>query len=139
MGRKRGVYYVNPEDLRDEIQSYQDTGVMSDELGVMIMNIAQRFTNYFKFVRYPQHVKEHFVGEATVRIIEQIDMIDLSHPKCNPFSYLTTLCSNKFISEAMLYYKYKNFKEALTDMFFDEIEGQEGVQFNRNTDEDFYK
>ena len=138
MGRKRGEYYINPDALRKELLIYRDSGnvLITEELGLMLLTLSKRFTGYWQFFRYPEIVKDEMAGEALVRMIEQLGMIDLDHPKCNPFCYLTTIAYNKFVSHCTKYYRMKNTKERLTEMLFDEIEHQEGVQFKRNSDED---
>ena len=63
--------------------------------GVMIMKICTRFSLHPRFYGYT--FREDFVSEAIIRCItHSIDRIDLSHPKCNPFSYLTQTAYNVF-------------------------------------------
>ena len=48
MGRKRGEYYINPEELKQDIQDFKDTRVISNELGEKLIKIAIIITDFNK-------------------------------------------------------------------------------------------
>ena len=135
MGRKRGKYYVNPEDLKSDLLEYQQSGVISEELGKKLILIAERFSRKWNLNGYTNNYKGDFIGDAILRMVVQIDKIDLSHPKCNPFSYLSTTCENAIKAFFNKENKYNRAKDTLTDYYFNEVEQNEGITFNKN-DED---
>lgn len=132
--RKKSVYYINPKELIEEIQKFKDDGTITEKLGEMILNIAKRYASRPNFNGYSY--KEDFIGEAVYRMIEQLDKIDLNHPKCNPFSYLTQICHYKFIAKINKEEKFRKTKERLKDHLFDKIEQSEGIHFNKNPEEE---
>lgn len=132
MGRKRGEYYINPEELKKDIQEYKDTNVISNELGEKLIKIARRYASKPNFSGYSY--KEDFISDAILRMVSQIDMIKLDHPKCNPFSYLTQTCYNCYIAKINKEKKYTKTKEMLKDYYFDELTANENVTFKKNSE-----
>lgn len=133
MGRKRGNYYVNPDDLKEDLLEYQSTGIISTELGNKLILIAERFSRKWNFKNYSY--KDDFIGDAILRMVTQLDKIDLSHPKCNPFTYLSITCENAIKANLNKENKYKRVKDNLTEYFFNEIEQNEGISFKKNDEE----
>ena len=127
MGRKRKEYYVNPSELAEEIKKFQssDTEQMSDKLGNMLIKIATGYASRPNFNRYSY--REDFVSDAILRMIQQIDKIDLNHPKCNPFSYLTMICYHVYITKITKEKKFTETKNDLKDKYFDMFEQNEGL------------
>lgn len=127
MGRKRTKYYVNPKELADEIRKFQssETEKMSDKLGLMLMKIAEGFSSRPNFRRYSY--REDFVSDAIYRMVQQIGKIDLDHPKCNPFSYLTRMCYHVYIAKITKEKKFTNTKDELADKYFDQFAAKEGL------------
>ena len=134
MGRKRGEHYIEKQKLWDEIKSYKDTGVMSEELGGYLIKIANQFASKPNFSRYSY--KDEFVSEAICRMVDQIDKINLDHPSCNPFSYLTQQCYWIFVAKINKENKYSKLKETLKDYYYSEIEASENITYKKNPDND---
>ena len=78
MAKKKPKHYCNNNDLLTELIKYHNTNVMSDELGVMFINISRRLTGHSYFRHYEDIVKDELVGSAIVRMVEQIDMFDIN-------------------------------------------------------------
>lgn len=78
MAKKKPKHYCNNNDLLTELIKYHNTNVMSDELGVMFINISRRLTGHSYFRHYEDIVKDELVGSAIVRMVEQIDMFDVN-------------------------------------------------------------
>jgi len=135
MGRNRGKFYVNPEDLKKDISEYQQTNVISESLGIKLMLIAERYSKRWNLKDYTNNYRGDFIGDAILRMVKQINKIDLSHPKCNPFSYLSTTCENAIKAFFNKENKYNRAKESLTEYYFNEVEQNEGISFKKN-DED---
>ena len=134
MGRKRGEHYIEKQKLTEEIVRYHETGVMSEELGGYLIKIANRFASKPNFSQYSY--KDEFVSEAICRMVDQIHKIDLDHPSCNPFSYLTQQCYWIFVAKINKENKYSKLKDSLTDYYYNEIESSENIHYKRNVDED---
>ncbi len=135
MGRKRGKYYVNPEELLSDLKHYKATGEITEELGTKFINLAERFASKLNFIEHAYN-KEDCIGDAILRMVEQINMIDLDHPKCNPFAYLTQTCKNSFKAKWNKEKKFKNVIEAMTDYCFSEIEANENISFKKNVEDE---
>ena len=97
MGRKRGEHYIEKQKLIDEIRDYKETGQMSEELGGYLIKIANNYAKKPNFSGYSY--KDEFISEAIARMCDQIYKIDLDHPKCNPFWYLTQQCYWIFVTK----------------------------------------
>ena len=105
MARKKHELYVGKRELMAELQLYNDTvdpehpellGEASEELGIMLIKIASRYASKPNFYGYT--FKDDMVGDAILRMLKNLGKIDLEHPRCNPFSYLTMICHNVFLA-----------------------------------------
>lgn len=132
MGRKRSKYYINPDELKEEISKFQSgkDDIMSDKLGEMLIKLAERFASLPNFSGYSY--KEDFIGDAIYRMIQQIDKINLDHPKCNCFSYLTQICYHVYIAKIKKEKKYSETKELLKEEYFNDLETAEIIHFKKN-------
>jgi len=97
----------------------------------MIMKICTRFSMHPRFYGYSY--RDEFVADAVARCITHaIDKIDLSHPKCNPFSYITQTAYNVFRQKIKSEKKQQRAKEELRDKFYDEYERVNHLHSSRN-------
>lgn len=67
-------------------------------------------------------------------ITHSIDRIDLSHPKCNPFSYITQTAYNVFRQRIKNEKKFQKAKECIREKYFDEFERINGLKSSRKPD-----
>jgi hypothetical protein len=134
MGRKRGKHYIEKQKLIDEIRDYKESGVMSEKLGGYLIKIANNYASKPNFSGYSY--KDEFVSEAIARMCDQIHKIDLDHPTCNPFWYLTQQCYWIFVAKINKEKKYTKLKDSLTDYYYNEIEAAENIKYKRNPDEE---
>ncbi len=74
----RDNFYVNPKELADEITKYKRTKIVSDALGSMFLRIAMKYATKPCFSGYSY--KDDFIGDAIVRMLEQVGKIKLGHP-----------------------------------------------------------
>ena len=89
--------------------------------GVMIMKICTRFSLHPRFYGYT--FREDFVSEAIIRCISHsLDRIDLTHPKCNPFSYLTQTAYNVFRQKIKSEKRFAQTKMKLREQFLEDNE-----------------
>lgn len=94
-------FYVSPKALKEEILKYQMSHTdekqrrMSNALGSMLIKIAKRYSSRSNFARYTY--RDEMISDAIYKMVISLDKINLQHPKCNPFSYLTCCCYCSFI------------------------------------------
>jgi hypothetical protein len=99
--------------------------------GIMIMKICTRFSMHPRFYGYSY--RDEFVADAVTRCITHaIDKIDLSHPKCNPFSYITQTAYNVFRQRIKNEKKFQKAKERMREEFYDEYERANGLHSSKN-------
>jgi len=70
-------------------------------------------------------------------ITHSIDRIDLTHPKCNPFSYITQTAYNVFRQKIKNEKKYQKAKESIRERYFDEFERVNGLKSSRKPGSDW--
>lgn len=100
----------------------------------MIMKICTRFSLHPRFCGYSY--RDEFVADAIVRCITHaIDKIDLTHPKCNPFSYITQTAYNVFRQRIKNEKKFQKAKENMRDMYYDEFEQLNGIKSSRKPED----
>lgn len=104
-------YYVDPQQLHSELMSYKDTGSMSDDLGVMFINMCNKILNHHNFAGYSNELKQDMKGHALYLICKYIHNCDPT--KRNPrecFNYVTTCIFNGFKQVIKQHYKQENLK-----------------------------
>ena len=129
----KSAFYVHPKELKEEIAKYKTDGNISEALGHFIMLIAKNFVSKGNFRGYSY--VDDFVGDAIYRMIEQLDKLNLNHPKCNCFAYLTQVCYRCFQARIIKEGKYERLKDCLTDHLFEQLENSEHISFRKNMDE----
>lgn len=88
-------FYVNPQEFDDEIVKYYETGVMSDNLALMVSKIANKLSFAPNFIRYTY--REEMVGDGIIRMFKALTSKKYDHAKgSNPFSYFTRIAFNAF-------------------------------------------
>ena len=87
--------YVNNAELLEEIKDYKNTGVMSENLGRMVMSIAQNLSTKGNFVGYTWRTE--MVSEAVLTVVKYLHNFNLEKYK-NPFSYITQICYHSFLT-----------------------------------------
>jgi RNA polymerase sigma factor (sigma-70 family) len=103
-------YYVRNKDLLPEIQSFKDTGVISEELGLMVLRIATNYSSRGSFASYTW--KEDMVSEAVLTCFKYMHNFDPSKQKNpNPFAYFTTIIHNAFINYIRKQNKHSEIKD----------------------------
>jgi len=122
MARKKSKHYCSNPELLKELKYYHETGIMTDELGIMFMNITKRLTGHSYFRYYSNYIKDELMSAAIVRMIEQINMFDITRENANPFAYFTQTAWNCFVLECRKHYKQVNIKRKISIQCFTQIE-----------------
>lgn len=121
------AYYVNKDKLKVEIQIYKDTDEITEKLGKMIKRIAEGVSHAHNFINYTY--RDEFVSNSIYRCITQLNKIDLDHPKCNTFMYLTMICYNANKACINKHRRQEKIKASYSDSMFEHIEKEENINF----------
>jgi len=100
-------YYITNKELSVELVNYREEGVISEELGEMIISIATNYSNKGSFSSYSW--KRDMISEAVFTCVKYIHNID---PEKNPFSYITTVCHNAFVNYIRKQKKHSKIKDS---------------------------
>ena len=124
---KKSSYYVKNKDLLVEIKDYNDNGVMSEELGKMILTIATNYSDKGSFSGYSW--KRDMIADAVftcVKYIHNFDPDKQKHP--NPFAYITTICHNAFVNYIRKQKKHSKIKDVCYNKMAMLVENENYVQ-----------
>ena len=112
------TYYVRNKDLIPEIEKFNESGQISEELGKMILLIAKNLSNKSNFINYTW--KEDMIQEAVLTCCKYLKNFDLEKSN-NPFSYITTICGHAFVN----YINKQNRHSEIKDTLFHNREAME--------------
>lgn len=88
-------FYVEPKKFDDEIVSYYNSGVLTNDLAEMINKIAHKLSYAPNFINYTY--REDMVGDALIRMFKALMSKKYDREKgTNPFSYFTRIAFNAF-------------------------------------------
>lgn len=120
---KKTEFYVDPEELKQELINFYKTEECSRELGDMIHKIAHGLSYSSNFINYTY--RDEMVGDALVKMYTAVTNkkfnVESEH---NPFSYFTTIAFHAFINrikkekkhtETLNQYKEKIYEQEMLD------------------------
>lgn len=117
--------YCSNKSMIAELQRYKDTGVMSNELGKMFMDIANKLGGHSKFRYYHNNVKDELISAAICRMVMNAHKFDLTRENSNPFGYFTMMAWNEFIFMCKKHYKQLNLKQKIAKEFLSQLESSD--------------
>jgi len=109
--------YVNNTDLLIEIGTYKSSGVMSEKLGGMILEIANNFSSRGSFAGYTW--REDLVADGVLTCVKYLKNFDVTKSS-NPFSYITQICYHSFLNYIKNQNKHGEIKAVLYDRLKEE-------------------
>jgi len=117
---KKKNFYITNEELIPELQKYNNTGKISNELGGMIYKIAKNLSNKGRYLSLSW--KDDMIQEALLTCCKYVHNFKLDiDPKTgknsNAFSYITTICANAFSA----YNKKQKKHSLIKDLCYKEI------------------
>lgn len=136
------TYYIGQAELREEIEKYFASGTdatnrtISNNLAQMLIKIATRFASKPCFYRYTY--KQEFIDEAIYRMVYLLGNINLNHPRCNPFSYLTSICYSAFASVLKKYARASEQLRTLRNQVYEDFCTTEGITAKKELDDLIY-
>jgi len=126
MGKER--YYVRNKDLLPKVEDYKESGVISEELGKMVFQIASNYSNKGSFASYTW--KEDMIMEAVLTCFKYMHNFDPTKQKQpNPFAYFTTIIHNAFINYIRKQNKHSEIKDICYKKAFVLDEDLNGVHY----------
>ena len=105
-------YYVRNKNLLPEILKFKKSGIVSEELGKMIMAIAEGYSNRAWWNRYTW--REDMVSEACLTCIKYLHNFDVEK-SLNPFAYISTIVHNSYRQFVIKEGRHGDIKEVLYD------------------------
>jgi hypothetical protein len=88
-------FYVDPKEFDEEIMIYYKSGVISDNLALMISKISHKLSFAGNFINYTY--REEMVGDGVIRMMKALMAKKYNRAKgTNPFSYFTRIAFNAF-------------------------------------------
>jgi len=100
--------YVNNEDILKEISIYKDTGVMTEKLGIILIQIMKGLSSKGNFYGYTW--KEDMVAEGLLTCVKYLKNFDPEKSQ-NPFSYITKIGYMSFIAYIKKQKKHSEIKK----------------------------
>lgn len=134
--RQFKAFYVSKADMMAELIEYNKTQVISEKLGKMFLDIAQRYMSRTNFYRYSY--KDDMIGDAVARMVSQVSKFNINHPSANPFSYFTQVAHCQVLQLLKKEKRQRDSKTNLRDKIWEEMcldEGMEFVSEERGSDE----
>ena len=125
MGRKRGVYYVGVADMKHEIRKYQQSSkipenrIASEELALMLIKIATKFSKRGNLIGYSY--TDDFISLSVMRMLHNLDKIDLDYPNCNVFGYFSKVCERACKHIINKERVQSNIKQNVLDVYLEEF------------------
>lgn len=89
--------------------------VPSEELGRMLLAIANKYLNHSNFKNYTKELKEDMRSYGLYKVLRGLKHYNFKFN--NPFAWVTQAFRNAFLSVIMQHYKHINTRKALLKKF----------------------
>lgn len=129
--KNKDRFYCSSSEMQAELIKWRDSAkriedrVISEELGKMLIAIADKMLNRSEFRNYPKELKEDAKGFFFVKAIKGLKNYNFEFN--NPFSYFTTCAWNAYISTIMKHYKQQNIRKDVMQQLLSELETYSGI------------
>ena len=91
--KAKKVYYVSPADFTAELKKYYETDIITNELALMIKNIAYGLAHASNFINYT--FKEDAIGDSLINMFNALKQKKYRFDRGNnPFSYFNSISFN---------------------------------------------
>ena len=124
-------FYCTSAELQAELVKWRDSSpiveqrVLSEELGKMLIAIADKLLNRSEFRNYSKELKEDAKGFFFVKAIKGLKNYNFEFN--NPFAYFTTCAWNAYITIISKHYKHQNIRKDLMKQMLIELETYQGI------------
>ena len=129
--KNRERFYCTSAELHAELVKWRDSAekvedrVLSEELGKMLIAIADKMLNRSEFRNYPKELKEDAKGFFFVKAIKGLKNYNFEFN--NPFAYFSTCAWNAYISTITKHYKQQYIRKEVMKQLLSEIETYQGI------------
>lgn len=128
--KNKDRFYCTNKELLAELIKWRDSAekpedrIISEELGKMMIMIADRLLNHSNFRNYPLEVKQDLRGLGLCKLVQGLKNYNFKFN--NAFGYFTQALWNSYITGLTKHYKQINIKREMMKKLFEEIETYSG-------------
>lgn len=129
--KNKDRFYCTNKDLLEELVKWRDSAekpedrIISEELGKMMIMIADKLLNHSSFRNYPLEVKQDLRSLGLLKLIRGLKNYNFKFN--NAFAYFTQALWNSYITGLTKHYKQINIKREMMKKLFEEIETYSGI------------
>lgn len=129
--KNKDRFYCTSAELHAELEKWRDSSdiieqrVISEELGNMLIAIANKLLNRSEFRNYSKELKEDAKGFFYVKAIRGLKNYNFKFS--NPFAYFTTCAWNAYITVISKHYKQQNIRKDIMKQMLTELETHNGI------------
>lgn len=129
--KNKDRFYCTNKDLQAELIKWRDSAekpedrIISEELGKMMIMIADKLLNHSSFRNYPLELKQDLRSLGLLKLIRGLKNYNFKFN--NAFAYFTQALWNSYITGLTKHYKQINIKREMMKKLFEEIETYSGI------------
>ena len=129
--KNKARFYCTSAELQAELIKWRDSAkkiedrTISEELGRMLIAIADKMLNRSEFRNYSKELKEDAKGYFFVKAIKGLKNYNFEFN--NPFAYFSTCAWNAYISTIIKHYKQQNIRKDVMKQLLFELETYQGI------------
>jgi len=120
--------YCKNSLMLNEIKSYKDNDIISEELGQMFLDITTRLCGHSYFRNYNQYIKEDLQSAALEKMIIGVDKYNMKFT--NPFAYFTQIAFNAYYQTCKKHYKHINIRRKICSNYYVHAESSGVINSN---------
>ena len=128
------MVYIDNKKLLELIGDYHKTKFASEELHVLMYNLAKNIASKSNWKDYTW--KEDMISDAYLKCILKLDKFDMDRD--NAFGYFTTLINNFYIDVVKKYKKSEKLVDKLKSEYIQRLEMQYNVFYNRHNENNIH-
>lgn len=117
------------ERIKNNLEIDYSKRVVSEELGKMLIMIADKMLNRNEFRNYSKEIKEEAKSYFFLRTIKDA-LKNYNFKFNNPFAYLSTCAWNAYLAVIVKHYRHQNMKKDLMRQQLSDIENYSGIDPN---------
>lgn len=129
--KNKDRFYCTNKELQAELIKWRDSAekpedrIISEELGKIMIMIADKLLNHSSFRNYPLEVKQDLRSLGILKLVKGLKNYNFKFN--NAFAYFTQALWNSYITGLTKHYKQINIKRELMKKLFEEIETYNGI------------
>ena len=130
--------YIDSDQLHKLMRDYNDTGIISEQLGSMFIQITDHILGHSNFRNYTVDLKEEMRSHALLILVKYSHNCDAYERDARQvFNYLTTITFNAFKQVLQKYYKQLNIKRELEQQYLDLMQSTYDIKINQKFIDNF--